>query len=308
MTLEYAPLTAEKAASIQAFTARRGGLVPCDCTAGTLLTWCAPQGGLVRLSDDWFSAYWAKYGLLGFPLLASGAQPSPDAVHAEIEALRTAGRTVNVVIDAPAEWAKANSVALESWCSVEPSRIGPDYIYAASDLADLPGAKYSAKRNLVSQFVREHPGWRVEPLASDVLWDLPLRRFIDGWRETASDPSGSLGADLGALDTAFRHWDTGIFSGLALYADDAARGSGAILAFCVFSIPSRDMADIHFEKAAHDIKGASQLINRETARRLRDAGIKWINREQDMGVPGLRRAKMQYHPAQLPPTCSLKLL
>lgn len=306
--MNYDSITAEKACEIQAFTRTMDGIVPCDCTAGTLLSWCAPQGGSVRLDKRWLSAYWPKFGMLGFPLLEGGARPAHGELLAEIKSIRATGAPLNVVIDVPMDWAEANRAAIEPWCSIESGRDGQDYIYATSDLADLPGAKYAPKRNLIHQFEREHPGWHVEPLSSGDFCDSRLALFLEDWRRTASDPSGSLSGDLAALEAAFRHWDTGIFQGLALYADDTARGPNALLAFCVYSIPTRDMADIHFEKAAHDAKGASQLINRETARLMRASGILWINREQDMGVPGLRRAKMQYHPSSLFPTCILRLL
>lgn len=283
------------------------GTIPCDCTAGTLLSWCAPQGGSVRLDDDRMLAYWPKFGMLGFPLLASGTPPAPEELRNEVAALRSSGASVNRIIDVPIEWAEAHATALAPWCSSETTQDGRDYIYSVSDLADLPGSKYSAKRNLISQFIREHPDWRIEPLQPNSLDNPRFKRFIEGWRKAAANPSASLLGDLNALDAAFRHWNSGIFTGLSLHATDSAHGHDALLAFCVFSVPTRDMADIHFEKATHDVKGASQLINRETARHLRDSGIRWINREQDMGVSGLRMAKMQYHPAFLLPTCSLRL-
>lgn len=306
--MKYASITAEKAGEIQSFTRMIDGVIPCDCTAGTLLSWCAPQGGSVRLDERWLSAFWPKSGMLGFPLLADGSWPTPGELLAEVESFHATGVHLNVVIDVPVDWAEANRAAIEQWCSLELSRIGQDYIYAATDLAALPGAKYAAKRNLIHQFEREHPCWHVKPLSSGDLANPRLKRFIDEWHSTASDPSGSLSNDLIALEAAFRHWDTGIFQGLAIYADDVERGPDALLAFSVFSTPTHGMADVHFEKAAHDVKGASQLINRETARRLLNDGVVWINREQDMGVPGLRKAKTQYHPALLLPTCVLRLL
>lgn len=309
----YVPITAETAREIQTFTEGLGGIVPCDSSAGTLLTWCAPQGGLVRLEDGWMSAYWPKYGLLGFPLLAGGGRPTAEAMRAEVEALAAQagaqGRVMDVrhVIDVPADWTEANAAALAEWCDVARSDGWRDYIYAADDLADLPGAKYSAKRNLIHQFERQRPGWRVEPLREDPHECAGLRGLIDEWRSGADGSAGALAGDLAALEAAFGQWGAGVFEGLALRADDPARGRDALLGFCVFSAPTREMADVHFEKAARDAKGAAQMINREAARLLRARGARWINREQDMNVPGLRRAKADYHPAMLTDTRALEI-
>lgn len=67
------------------------------------------------------------------------------------------------------------------------------------------------------------------------------------------------------------------------------------IAFSLFSALNSQMADIHFKKADPAVKGASQMINWETATRLADR-FKYLNREQDLGIPGLRQAKRSYDP------------
>ena len=96
-------------------------------------------------------------------------------------------------------------------------------------------------------------------------------------------------ADLRALEDAFKCWDRAGFAGTLLEV------KGELIAFAIHSMMTDDMADVHFEKAIYNCKGSAQMINRETAAQLRGKA-KWINREQDIGVPGLRHAKLSYDP------------
>jgi hypothetical protein len=73
---------------------------------------------------------------------------------------------------------------------------------------------------------------------------------------------------------------------------------GAVRAFAVGERLNRETAVCHFEKADYFMEGLSQLVNREFARLL-FTGCRYINREQDLGEPGLRIAKLSYHPAEL---------
>ncbi|MBR0057371.1 MAG: DUF2156 domain-containing protein [Kiritimatiellae bacterium] len=300
----YRLLTPQDAHMVREWTACQGNFLPDAYAPGNIIAWGSRYAPAFRADGSSFWMFSARSGSLFFPLRRGGPPPSPAEVRREAEAI-AAQCGEPAIHCVPVEWAEANRSALEDWRRVEVSRDFQDYVYAAADLAELPGAKYGAKRNLIHQFEREHPGWRVEPLSAEPMKCARMQAFIEEWRMTADDTAGSLDGDLEALATAFRHWGLGVYGGLALYADDAARGPGALLAFSVFSIPTDDMADTHFEKAVRDVKGAYQLINRETARLLRARGISWIDREEDMGVPGLRRAKESYHPAMLMPVCSL---
>jgi hypothetical protein len=71
-----------------------------------------------------------------------------------------------------------------------------------------------------------------------------------------------------------------------------------MLAFTMGSFLSEDTMDIHFEKAREDVPGAYNAINREFARYLRAKypQLKWLNREDDVGLEGLRKAKLSYNP------------
>mgnify|MGYP003310239174 CR=1 FL=1 len=74
-----------------------------------------------------------------------------------------------------------------------------------------------------------------------------------------------------------------------------------ILAFSMASRLSGDTMDIHFEKAREDVDGAYAAINQAFAKYLREKypEIRYLNREDDMGLPGLRKAKLSYQPDRL---------
>mgnify|MGYP002737047281 CR=1 FL=1 len=88
------------------------------------------------------------------------------------------------------------------------------------------------------------------------------------------------------------------------------RAEGRVAAFTMGSPIGPDTFDVHFEKAFSDLPGAYPLINREFARWLRERhpGLRWLNREDDMGLEGLRRAKSSYHPDRMVEKSTVELL
>ena len=72
-------------------------------------------------------------------------------------------------------------------------------------------------------------------------------------------------------------------------------------AFTMGSLINEETVDVHFEKAYGEIQGAYPMINREFARWIRDnrPGVIWLNREDDMGLEGLRRSKESYYPDRM---------
>ena len=98
-----------------------------------------------------------------------------------------------------------------------------------------------------------------------------------------------------ALSRAFAHYGKlGLF-GLLLRAEDH------VVAFTMGSRINAETVDVHFEKAYGEIQGAYPLINREFARWIREnfPEVQWLNREDDMGLEGLRRSKNSYYPDRM---------
>jgi len=179
---------------------------------------------------------------------------------------------------------------LARYFSITSDRDAADYIYLTEDLAGLKGNKLHKKKNLISQFKRAYPDYSLIPMNEDNCTHVMRfeRRLLD---RMPSIPR-SLAEESVAMSMAFSHWNDLGLSGLILMVGDE------IAAFAVFSPLSPDTWDVHFEKSDVNFKGASQMINHETAKFLRGTA-QYINREQDLGIPGLRQAKLSYVPHAL---------
>ena len=169
-----------------------------------------------------------------------------------------------------------------------------DYIYLRRDLAELKGKNYQPKRNHVNKFKKEYE-YEYLPLTPDLL--PACLDFESRWcREHESPQQESLQNERLALTYAVGHYDE-----LGLYGG-AITVKGEMAAF-TFGFPlTRDTFDIQFEKANIRIDGAYSIINQEFARHLPEQ-YTYVNREEDLGLPGLRQAKLSYHPAILLEKC-----
>jgi len=161
-----------------------------------------------------------------------------------------------------------------------------DYIYDAQALATLAGKKLHGKRNHCNRFAATYD-WHCEKLTPALFDD--CRSILRSWAE--GNGGGSEEEKL-AIDCAFDNWEALGFCGAVLYAD--ARP----VAFTVGEFLGSDMVDVHFEKAVDGVQGAYPMICREFIRQLLEErpDLRYVNREEDMGIPGLRKAKEDWYP------------
>lgn len=175
-----------------------------------------------------------------------------------------------------------------AWYTFTPDRDNFEYVYNAADLITLEGKKYHAKRNHINKLFKEHTFEYRHYKDSDYDACIALQ---ERWMETKGEPSQSYLNELFAAKEALGHIDTlGLKCGL-LYVD------GNLEAYSVGE-KFDDMAIIHIEKANPDIQGVFALINREFASH-EFSDVAYINREEDMGIEGLRKAKLSYYPVCL---------
>ena len=180
-------------------------------------------------------------------------------------------------------------------------RDGHEYVYAIEDLAELKGKRYQPKRNHINRFLAEYPDARVLPLSEETLPD--ARALADRWHQRRS-PEEDAGMELVALNRAFFHWDELGMEGLVLYV------GGQPVAMTMGSRLDEETFDVHFEKADTDYLGAYAVINRAFARHIREKypDVRFLNREEDMGIEGLRKAKLSYQPHHLVEKCWAHLI
>lgn len=168
-----------------------------------------------------------------------------------------------------------------------------DYLFRTEDLAQLKGKKYSKKRNLINQFHKSHIDKGIVETGPITPSDVPeCIALLDQWADSKKfdinankDTSGEKQAAINALNTIDR---LGL-KGLQLKIE------GKIKAFGIASKLTDTIGGFHFEKADSTIKGLYQFFDQQCAQQL-FTGYKYINKECDMGDPGLRQAKRSYYP------------
>ena len=168
------------------------------------------------------------------------------------------------------------------------SRDYADYLYLRTDLAELRGRKYQSKRNHVNRFKNEHPDYEYAPITPDNIEECLI--LEEKWCEANDcDQYEGTGNERKALTYALKNFEAiGLTGGLL-------RVDGEIVAF-TFGMPiNYDTFGTHVEKADTSVNGAYAMINNEFAKHIPEQ-FTYINREEDLGVPGLRRAKLSYKP------------
>ncbi len=170
----------------------------------------------------------------------------------------------------------------------ESDRALEDYVYAADDLRNLPGRRYQPKRNHINRFMAEYPDYRYEELTPDRFDEcMQLERE---WRRNHEGHTSELCAEQRAMQRAFAHFAELGMTGGCIYVGER------MVAFTYGSAVNDHTFDTHVEKADTDYDGAFTVINCLFARHLPER-FTLINREEDLGIEGLRRAKLSYHPA-----------
>lgn len=173
------------------------------------------------------------------------------------------------------------------------SRDAFDYVYMLDKLISLSGNKLHSKRNHINRF-KENNNWNFEPISLENLaecWEMNK-----AWcKANKYEEDEQLVEELCAVRRCFNNFvPLGLEGGLL-------RLDGRIIAFTMGEKLNSDTFVTHIEKAFGEIQGAYQMINREFAVFIKEAHpeLLYVNREEDMGYEGLRKAKLSYHPVKM---------
>lgn len=166
-------------------------------------------------------------------------------------------------------------------------RDNSDYVYATKDLIELSGRKYHRKKNHLNNFLKNYPYEYIELTDDSVGRFLGLQEKWCRLRDCSQTPA--LQSEDYAVRTALTYFAELDFKGAAISIDSK------IEAFSLGEQLNADTAVIHAEKANPDIPGLYSAINQVVCANAW-SHLEFINREQDLGIEGLRKAKESYYP------------
>lgn len=178
---------------------------------------------------------------------------------------------------------------------VEKNEDSFDYIYNALDLIELKGKKYHQKRNHLTKFYQNN--WSFEPITKENQ-DECIEFSVHSYNEKQGYDDWSSVTEQYAIHTFFTYFDELKLKGGILRVD------GKIQGFTIGEKLNSNTFCVHIEKANSEIQGAYAALNREFAA-YAASDCTYINREEDLGIEGLRKSKRSYYPCFLLEKCTI---
>lgn len=169
------------------------------------------------------------------------------------------------------------------------NRDGCDYVYTREKLLTLSGKKLQSKRNHINKFEKLYPDYTVRVISNDIVDD--CLRIEEEWLDDHDQSNGRI-SEKTMINRIIRNKDSLGLLGVAIEVN------GSVIAFSLGSPINHDTFGVHVEKANINYEGAFSIINREFVKFIPNK-YKFINREEDMGIEGLRKAKLSYKPDTL---------
>ena len=269
---------------------------------------------LIAIHDGWFYEKYSEGGktFFSFPHNANGDKTNVASALGKLAA-EAASSGHDFVIRNMTEDEKELVLQIFPRAEIKEEPGLCDYIYLAEKLASLSGKKLSRKRNHIHQFGRKYADFRYEPLsvanieavrlveskwlAENTVGAEPVDAMADREHDSARGAVNSFTADLlielEIINRALGNFDffvrkAGMTGGVLFVCDEP-------VAFCIASTLSPLVTDVHFEKciAPFATDGGYAVINNEFAKTVM---TRYINREEDLGLEGLRKAKLSYYP------------
>ena len=286
--LDFTPLTLESKPLYDEFLMHCGDR-GCEYNFANLFLW-GRQKATIHEGNLAFFCQFNRRSVYLFPL-GENLKPTVDAIISDSRKRGIPCRLTSLT--------REDMEKLESWYPgqfyFQPDRDSYDYIYAIDALADLAGKKLQKKRNHCNRFHLLHPHCESFPITEE---NTPaVLAMVEAWyaQKKAADPTAGFRLEQAAITKALRNRDALGMEGIVL------TNKGQLIAMTLGSFLSEDTFDVQFEKALEGFDGAYAYINREFARFLRNKypQLRWLNREDDLGIEGLRKAKLSYCPDRL---------
>ncbi|NMD12881.1 MAG: DUF2156 domain-containing protein [Candidatus Cloacimonetes bacterium] len=279
--LKLEPLTTAQIPLLREFLSRYPRQ-SCDYNICNLLSWGKIYNNQYTLWEGHLVLVNPQYSYLLYPV---GPGLGADKTRELFDLYREDAPEAKLLI-IPENW-QESCPGLDRHFEISDDRDWYDYVYATEKMVNLRGKKLTKKKNLISQFRRAYPNYHVLPISKEK--HEVIERFTEKWRRERHVEGSYLDTEMKAIQNTLEMWDELPVEGIIVCLDQR------IAAYSIFSPQTQDMVTVHFEKFDPDKKGSAQLIYWETARYLQSR-YKWINREQDIGLEGLRQAKTSYAP------------
>lgn len=161
-----------------------------------------------------------------------------------------------------------------------------DYIYTSESLITLTGKKLSSKRNHINRFLENNPDWSYEEISQKNISEID--KMHDEWVNSMEEKDGLFEEGIAVKKALKNFFELGLSGG-------AIRCGGKIIAFSMGDKLNDNTFIVHIEKAFHEIQGAYPMINKQFVI-ANCQEFEFVNREEDTGDEGLRRAKLSYNP------------
>ena len=259
------------------------GSQSCECSFPNIFMYQEPYGvEFVEIAKR-LVVYERVSRTIHYPI---GEWTNPAALRKISDAFVEAGLTDGGIYDVPEEFLDKHADC-DKFFEIEYDEGAIDYLFSIEKIATFTGPKLRKKHNLVKQFQANWPYAEVRPITKD---DLPVAAKLAAELNSRMVQCQFLDEEALALNRAWKYFDELSLGGIILFAEPGYPAGVSIYSF----LPS-DTVDIHFEKADHSVKGASQTLTWQLAIALRGKA-KFMNREQDMNEENLRHAKRSLDP------------
>ncbi len=283
--IEFKDITVEDKDTITSFTmnsCRRN----CDLSFSNLCSWRFMYNTKFAVIDNFLVFKFWLHGRVSYMMPVGQGDPEKELIEKLIEDSQLEGEPLRLMGVCQGMKKRLNDILPEEF-EFTTNRDYSDYIYLRSDLATLTGKKFQSKRNHINRFKKEYT-YKYVPITPDRVQEC-LYLEAEWCKANDCDKQDGTGNERQAIVFALEHFEELGLSGGILYANDK------IVAF-TFGMPiNKETFGVHVEKADTTVDGAYAMINFEFANHIPET-FTYINREEDLGIEGLRKAKLSYQP------------
>jgi hypothetical protein len=283
--IEFKDITVEDKDTITSFTmnsCRRN----CDLSFSNLCSWRFMYNTKFAVIDNFLVFKFWLHGRVSYMMPVGQGDPEKELIEKLIEDSQLEGEPLRLMGVCQGMKKRLNDI-LPGKFEFTTNRDYSDYIYLRSDLATLTGKKFQSKRNHINRFKKEYT-YKYVPITPDRVQEC-LYLEAEWCKANDCDKQDGTGNERQAIVFALEHFEELGLSGGILYANDK------IVAF-TFGMPiNKETFGVHVEKADTTVEGAYAMINFEFANHIPET-FTYINREEDLGIEGLRKAKLSYQP------------